>query len=153
MELISTDWRRLWLCSKFLCSIFSKDKEPFNFIKRDIIKKLATKVKLWTIWKEPMQKKGTESPYISVQSVEITFILFTCHRSTDNSNDFYSFSCREKAHNNRKFSHENSKHRRELRIATRYVEPCRVRGRCFCWYNYILGCSGLLVYVIISYVN
>ena len=45
MELISTDSHRLWLCHKFLCSIFSKGTQPFDFIKCNIIRKLAGKVK------------------------------------------------------------------------------------------------------------
>ena len=31
---ISTHWRRLRLCYRFLCSMFSKDTSPFDFIKR-----------------------------------------------------------------------------------------------------------------------
>ena len=44
MEL--TDWHRLWPSHKFLCRIFSTGKQPFDFIKRNIIRKLASKVKL-----------------------------------------------------------------------------------------------------------
>ena len=36
-------------------------------------------------------KKITQLLLLSVQSVEITFILFKCHRSIDNSIDFYLF--------------------------------------------------------------
>ena len=44
MELVSTHCR-LWLCYKFLCSIFSKGKQPFDFVKRNVIQKLTYKVK------------------------------------------------------------------------------------------------------------
>ena len=37
--------RRLLLCSKILCSIFSKGTKPFDFIKLNIIHKLTYKVK------------------------------------------------------------------------------------------------------------
>ena len=40
-------------------------------------------------------------------SVTITFILFNCHRSTDNSIDFYLYFCCEKDHDNKEFSSEN----------------------------------------------
>ena len=45
MELVSTHWHRLWLCHKFLGSMFSKDLQPFDSIKHNIIRKLAYKVK------------------------------------------------------------------------------------------------------------
>ena len=35
----------LWLCYKFLCRIFSKSKQPIDFIKPNVIRKLAYKVK------------------------------------------------------------------------------------------------------------
>ena len=35
----------MWLPYKFLCSIFSKDTKPFDFMKYNIIPKLAYKVK------------------------------------------------------------------------------------------------------------
>ena len=38
-------WHRWWLYYKFLCSIFSKGKQSFDFIKRNVIRKLAYKVK------------------------------------------------------------------------------------------------------------
>ena len=44
MELITTHCGRLGLCSKLLCSI-SKGTQPFNFIKRKVIRKLAYRVK------------------------------------------------------------------------------------------------------------
>ena len=44
MKLISTHWHRLWLCHKFLCSIFSKGAQPFDFIKPNLIWKLTYKV-------------------------------------------------------------------------------------------------------------
>ena len=43
-NLASTHWHRLWLCYKFLCCIFSKGIQPFDFIKHNIIWKLAYKV-------------------------------------------------------------------------------------------------------------
>ena len=44
-------------------------------------------------------------------------VLFKCHRSIDNS--FFIFlSCREKAHDNKEFSCENSKPCLESRIMT-----------------------------------
>ena len=43
----------------------------------------------------------------------ITFILFKCHRCIDNSNGFHLLICHEKALDNEKLSHENSKPRRE----------------------------------------
>ena len=39
----------------------------------------------------------------------MTYILFKCHRSTDNPITFIFLSCREKAHDNNKSSRENSK--------------------------------------------
>ena len=45
MEEVSTHRHRLWLCYKFLCSIFSKHTQPFDFIKDNVIRKLAYKVK------------------------------------------------------------------------------------------------------------
>ena len=45
MKLIPTHWNRLWLCYKFLCSIFSKDTKPFDFIKRNGLRKLDHKGK------------------------------------------------------------------------------------------------------------
>ena len=44
--------------------------------------------RFWTIWKETIQEKGTQSTKCYDQSVMATFILFKCHRSTDNSIDF-----------------------------------------------------------------
>ena len=35
----------MWLCYKFLCSIFSKDTQSFDFIKLNVVRKLAYKVK------------------------------------------------------------------------------------------------------------
>ena len=45
IDLVSTHWHRLWQCYKFLCSIFSKATQPFDFIKWNIIWKLGYKVK------------------------------------------------------------------------------------------------------------
>ena len=44
IELITTHWSRLGLCCKFLHSICSKGTQPFDFIKRKAICKLADKV-------------------------------------------------------------------------------------------------------------
>ena len=38
-----------------------------------------------------MEEKVAQSTKFSVQRVKITFILFKCHRSIDNSNHFYLF--------------------------------------------------------------
>ena len=40
-----THWGRLWLCYKFLCRMFSKGTQPFDFVKHNIIRKLVYKVK------------------------------------------------------------------------------------------------------------
>ena len=49
-----THWCRLWFCYTFLCSIFSKGTQTFNFIKPIIILKLTCKVntliKFMEIW-------------------------------------------------------------------------------------------------------
>ena len=45
MELILAHWRRLWHCCKFMCSIFNKAIQLFDFIKPNVIRKLAYKVK------------------------------------------------------------------------------------------------------------
>ena len=45
MELISTHCCRLWHSCKFKCSLFSKARQPFDFIKPNVIRKLAYKVK------------------------------------------------------------------------------------------------------------
>ena len=42
------DVHRFWLCYKFQCSIFSKGTLAFDFIKYNLIWKLAYKVKSWT---------------------------------------------------------------------------------------------------------
>ena len=51
---ISTHWCRLWFCYTFLCSIFSKGTQTFNFIRPNIILKLTCKVntliKFMEIW-------------------------------------------------------------------------------------------------------
>ena len=64
------------------------------------------------------QEKGTQPTWFSVQSVNITFILFKRHRCIDIS-IFILLSCRGKAHDNKEFNGENSKPRRESRITTR----------------------------------
>ena len=45
MELVSTHRHRFWLSYKFLCTIYSKSTQRFDFIKHNIIQKLAYKVK------------------------------------------------------------------------------------------------------------
>ena len=45
MKLISTHSRTLWICYNFLCSIFSKRTQKFDFIKRNLFQKLAYNVK------------------------------------------------------------------------------------------------------------
>ena len=45
MELVSTHQHIFWLCYKSLCSIHSKGTRRFDFIKYNIIRKLAYKVK------------------------------------------------------------------------------------------------------------
>ena len=45
MELITTHCSRSGLCYKVLCSIFSKGSQPFDFIKRNVFRKIAYKVK------------------------------------------------------------------------------------------------------------
>ena len=44
MELVSTRLQRLWRCYKCLCNIFCKSTQPFDFIKHNVIRKLAYKV-------------------------------------------------------------------------------------------------------------
>ena len=47
MVLILTQWCRLWLGCKFLCSMSSKDTQRFAFIKRNIIWELTYKVEYY----------------------------------------------------------------------------------------------------------
>ena len=73
-----------WFIHKFLCSIFSKGTQPFDFIKRTVIWKLGYKGKyisqingglimffknkillnelarMWTIWKESIPETGAQ---------------------------------------------------------------------------------------------
>ena len=62
--------------------------------------------------------------------MQITFVLFECHRSIDKSIDFYLFYfigfCPEKVYDNKEFSRGNLKSCSGSRISTRQVEPCRV---------------------------
>ena len=37
------------------------------------------------------KKKGTQSTWLSVQSVNVTFLLFKCQRSINKFNDLYIF--------------------------------------------------------------
>ena len=115
MELITAHLSRWGLCYKFLCSIFSKGTQSFDFIKRKVIRKLSYKFKcisqingclimffgnsrvrfLKISWLDCGQcgknqyKKKEHNQHSSVFSVKITLILFKCHRSIDNSNNFY----------------------------------------------------------------
>ena len=143
--LILTHWHRLWLCYKFLCIMFSKGTHTFDFIKPKIIWTLTCKVekyisqingglmffedsrirflKLVSLIVNNMQKinatNRTQSPMFSNQSVKVTFKLFKCHRSIDNSIGSIFLSCRERVHDNKEFSHENSKPCCESQILTR----------------------------------
>ena len=45
MELTATHSRKLWLCYKIFCGIFSKGTQPFDFTKHNLIRELAYKVK------------------------------------------------------------------------------------------------------------
>ena len=78
MELISTHWCRLWLCCKFLCSMFSKGSQIFDFRKSNITWKLTYKVKYIS-----------QIDYFNVTDLLIISLIF-----------IFS-SCREKAHDNR----------------------------------------------------
>ena len=51
----------------------------------------------------------TQSPMFSNQSVKVTFKLFKCHRSINNSIGFIFLCCLERVHDNKEFTHENSK--------------------------------------------
>ena len=66
---------------------------------------------MWVIWKESIQDKEKENI-----RVNITYTLFECHRSIDNSNCFYFLCYREKFHGSKEFSQENSKPRHELQM-------------------------------------
>ena len=70
-------------------------------------------------------KKKKHKQHCSMFKV-ITFIIFKCHRSIDNFIDFYFFSCRKKAHDNKEFSRGNSKPRNESGVTTRPVKPWEV---------------------------
>ena len=95
----------------------SKGIQSFDFIKPNVIRKLSNKIKyisqingglimffgnlriryFWISWLNCEQygknqyKKKEHNQQFSVQSVMTTFILFKCHRSIDNSTDFYLF--------------------------------------------------------------
>ena len=98
-----------------LCYIFSKATQPFDFIKPNIFGKLAYKVKyisqinvglIWNLrirffqiswpnceqYRKNQYKKKQHNQQFRVQNVMITFILSKCHRSIDNSTDFYLFT-------------------------------------------------------------
>ena len=64
-------------------------------------------------------RKRNTTTKISVQSVKIIFILFRCHRSTDNWIDLYLFILPWKSSKYQRFGRENSKPRRKLRVTTR----------------------------------
>ena len=144
MGLITTHWSRLELCYKFLCSIFSKGTKPFDFIKCTVIWKLTYNIKCSSqingclilffgnsrisfqnfglivdnVERINTRKRNTVK-IVQYSSVKICFILFKCYRSIDNRNYFCHFSCCEKAHDNKEFRRENSKHHPESRITTR----------------------------------
>ena len=102
MELLSTYWRRLWLFCKFLCSTFSKG--TFNFIKRNIIRKLVkniiqsneglivffgnSKIRFLKISWLNCEQYGNNQYKKKEHNFEITFKI---HSSIDNSNHFYLF--------------------------------------------------------------
>ena len=44
-ELASTHWHRQWLCYNFLCRIFNKGTQQFDFIKHSAIRKFSYKTK------------------------------------------------------------------------------------------------------------
>ena len=56
MELVSTHLRGLWHSCKFLCSMFSTNIQPFDFIKRNVIRKLPYKVSYITQINGDLQK-------------------------------------------------------------------------------------------------
>ena len=91
--------------------------QPFDFIKRNINQKLTCKINFISqinggfimffrnlrarlfklvasivnnMERINLRKKDTTN-VVSLQSVKVTFILFECHRSIDNSNDIYLF--------------------------------------------------------------
>ena len=126
MKLISTHRHRLWLCHKFLCSIFSKGAQPFDFIKPNLIWKLTYKVqyisqingglimffqnlRIQLFGLNRYEKRNKQHSSVFKVWKWISF-FFKWHRSIDNSIDFFIFLpfC-EKAHDNKEFSHENSK--------------------------------------------
>ena len=108
------------LLSVYVYSIFSKTTQPFDFIKSNLIKKLASKVKYASqingvlimfffgnsrirFFKKKSIQEKTQST-VGVQSLKITF-----HRFIDNF---------KKRLMNKGFRGENSIARRESRIAT-----------------------------------
>ena len=124
--------------------MFSKGTQPFDFIKLNVIRKLAYKVKyidqingglimffanlrvrffekLVGSLVSKMERINTRKRNINKvqcsKCVKITYILFICHRSIDNSNGFcFLLFYREKFHDSKEFSREISKLRRESRI-------------------------------------
>ena len=72
------------------------------------------------MWKESIQKKNTINIQFNLQRVRTTFILFKCQRTIGIIIlSFIFLFCCEKAHDNKEFSHENSKPGRESQITTR----------------------------------
>ena len=92
-------------------SLFSKATQPSDFIKPNVIRKLAYKVKYigqingglimffrkfensWLYCEKygmNQYKKKEHNQQFSVQSVMIAFTLSKCHRSIENSIDFYT---------------------------------------------------------------
>ena len=45
MKLISTDWHRLWLFYNFFGGTFGKGTQPYDFLKFNVIQKLAYNIK------------------------------------------------------------------------------------------------------------
>ena len=103
----------MWHFCKFICSIFSKATETLDFIKCNIIQKLAYKSQKYI-----SQVNGGLN--IFFRNLRIRFEYY------QNVTDpliipliFIFLLCREKAHDNKEFSHENSKSCCESQIMTR----------------------------------
>ena len=125
MKLISTHRHRLWLCHKFLCSIFSKGAQPFDFIKPNLIWKLTYKVQYIS------QINGGLIMFFQNLRIQLFGLNWYEKRNKQHSSVFKVWKwisyclngidpliiplififlpCCEKAHDNKEFSHENSK--------------------------------------------
>ena len=84
MEFISSHWHRFRHFCKFMWSIFAKATQSLDFIKPNLIRKLAHKVKYIN------QINGVLIMFFQKFENKI-HVLFKCHRFTDNSIDFYLF--------------------------------------------------------------